>query len=115
MVKAVARAFRWRKMLDEGVHGTIDELATAKAVAPSYVSRVLRLTLLAPEILGAILDGRQPAEMGLDDLLERFPLEWEAVYQSSSGSTIRFDSWLNFGIRLQMRSWCITTYVSPPA
>ena len=49
MVKALARAFGWRKMLDAGVYGTIDDLAKAKSVAPSYASRVLRLTLLAPE------------------------------------------------------------------
>ena len=49
----------------------------AKGVAPSYVSRILRLTLLAPEIVEAILDGRQPAELQLDDLLDGFPLEWE--------------------------------------
>ena len=48
-----------------------------RACAPSYVSRVLRLTLLAPEIVEAILDGRQPADVGLDDLLNGFPLEWE--------------------------------------
>jgi hypothetical protein len=46
-------------------------------VHATYVSRVLRLTLLAPEIVEAILDGRQPAELQLDDLLEGFPLEWE--------------------------------------
>ena len=69
MVKALAWAFRWRKMLDTGVHATLDDLAKAKGVAPSYVSRVLRLTLLAPEIVEAILDGRQPAELQLDDLL----------------------------------------------
>ena len=63
-------------MLDEGVHATLEDLARAKGVAPSYVSRVLRLTLLAPEIVEAILDGRQPAELQLDDLLEGFPLEW---------------------------------------
>ena len=77
MVKALARAFRWRKMLDTGVHATLEDLARAKGVAPSYVSRILRLTLLAPEIVEAILDGRQPAELQLDDLLEGFPLEWE--------------------------------------
>lgn len=75
MVKALARAFRWRKMLDEGVHGTLEDLAKAKGVAPSYVSRVLRLTLLAPEIVEAVLDGRQPVTMQLDDLLEGFPRE----------------------------------------
>ena len=77
MVKALARAFRWRKMLETGVHGTLEELARAKGVAPTYVSRVLRLTLLAPEIVETILDGRQPTELQLDDLLEAFPLQWE--------------------------------------
>jgi hypothetical protein len=76
MVKALARAFRWRKLLDTGVYTTIEDLARAKGVAPSYVSRVLRLTLLAPELVEAILDGRQPAEMQLDDLLAGFPLMW---------------------------------------
>ena len=47
-------------------------------MAPSYVSRVLRLTLLAPGIVEAIPDGRQPAELQLDDLLEGFPLAWKA-------------------------------------
>ena len=77
MVKALARAFRWRKMLDEGVHATVEDLAKAKGVASSYVSRVLRLTLLAPGVVEAILDGRQPAELQLDVLLAGFPLEWE--------------------------------------
>jgi hypothetical protein len=77
MVKALARAFRWRKMLNEGVHGTLKDLARTKGVHATYVSRVLRMTLLAPEIVEAILDGRQPAELQLDDLLEAFPLEWE--------------------------------------
>ena len=76
-VKALARAFRWRKMLDDGTHTTLEDLARAKGVAPSYVSRVLRLTLLAPEIVEAILDGRQPAELQFADLLEGFPLEWK--------------------------------------
>ena len=58
------------------MHATIEDLARAKGVNATYVSRVLRLTLLAPEIVEAILDGRQPAELQLDDLLEGFPLEW---------------------------------------
>ena len=76
MVKALARAFRWRKMLDEGVHATLEDLARARGVHATYVSRVLRLTLLAPEIVEAILDGRQRAELQLDNLLDGFPLEW---------------------------------------
>jgi hypothetical protein len=60
MVKALARAFRWRKLLDSGVHATLEDLAPARGVNATYVSRVLRLTLLAPEIVEAILDGWQP-------------------------------------------------------
>jgi hypothetical protein len=59
MVKALERAFRWRKMLDEGVYGTLEDLARAKGIHATYVSRVLRLTLLAPKIAEAVLDGRQ--------------------------------------------------------
>ena len=69
MVKALARAFRWRKMLDEGVHATLEDLARAKGVHATYVSRILRLTLLAPEIVEAILDGRPPEGMRLEELL----------------------------------------------
>ena len=53
MVKALARAFRWRMMLDTGVHATLVDLARAKRLPPSYVSGILRLTLLAPEIVEA--------------------------------------------------------------
>ncbi len=76
MVKALPRAFRWRKMLDTGLYATLEELARAKGVAPSYVGRLLRLTLLAPEIVEAVLDGRQPEGMILEDLLGGFPVEW---------------------------------------
>jgi len=79
-VKALARAFRWRKLLDEGVHATREDLAGAKGVNGTEVSRILRLTLLAPEIVEAILDGRQPAELQLDDLLEGFPPDWEGQH-----------------------------------
>ena len=64
-------------MLDTGVHATAGDLARAKGVAPSYVSRILRPTLLAPEIVEAILDGRQPEALQLDELLQGFPLVWE--------------------------------------
>jgi hypothetical protein len=84
MVKALARAFRWRKQLDESVHATLKDLARAKSVNPTYVSRILRLTLLAPDIVEAILDGRQAAELQLDDLLAGFPLNWEAQRSASA-------------------------------
>ena len=77
MVKALARAFRWKRMLDEGVCGTIEELARREKVNRGYMSRVLRLTLLAPELVEAILDGRQPSGLRLEDLLEGFPFQWD--------------------------------------
>ena len=55
----------------------IDELARAEKINPSYVSRVLRLTLLAPSIVESILDGRQPAEMTLAVLMEPFAVAWQ--------------------------------------
>ncbi|MEO3475975.1 hypothetical protein AAFN86_29290 [Roseomonas sp. CAU 1739] len=76
LVKALARAFRWRRMMETGRYGTIDELAAAEKINASYVSRVLRLTLLAPDLVKAILDGRQPEGMTLPGLMEPFPVEW---------------------------------------
>ncbi len=76
LIKAVARAFRWRRMLETGRYSTIDEIAAAEKINDSYVSRVLRLTLLAPDIVEAILDGRQPEEMTLPGLLKGVAVEW---------------------------------------
>lgn len=78
MVKALARAFRWRDMLENGAYATVSEIAAAEKINPSYVSRVLRLTLLAPEIVEAILDGRQPADMTLAVLMRPFAVEWKS-------------------------------------
>jgi hypothetical protein len=77
LVKALARAFRWKRMLEAGAFATIAELAERERIAPSYMSRVLRLTLLAPDIVEAILDGRQGPQVTLARLLEGFPMEWE--------------------------------------
>jgi hypothetical protein len=76
MVKALARAFRWQRMLDDGVVATLEDLAQRERVNRGYMSRVLRLTLLAPDLVEAILDGRQPEAMRLKDLLEGFPSHW---------------------------------------
>ena len=76
LVKALARAFRWRRMMETGRFATINELAAAEKINSSYVSRLLRLTLLAPDIVDAILDGRQPAGMTLPALMEPFPIIW---------------------------------------
>jgi len=77
LVKALARAFRWKRMLDSGEFSTIAELAERERIAPSYMTRVLRLTLLAPDIIEAIVDGRQGPAMTLARVLEPFPLEWK--------------------------------------
>ena len=77
LVKALARAFRWRRMLETGAVATVTEIAARERINASYVSRVLRLTLLAPEIVEAILDGRQPPEVTLPVLMGTFPMEWE--------------------------------------
>jgi hypothetical protein len=76
MVKAIARAFRWRDMLESGEYATIREIASAEKINETYVGRVLRLTLLAPEIIEAIVQGRQPAGIQLDALMRRFPVGW---------------------------------------
>ena len=75
LLKALARAFRWKRMLESGAFTTIGELAEREGIAHSYMTRVLRLTLLAPDIVEAILDGR--AEVKLAQLLEPFPAKWE--------------------------------------
>ena len=76
LVKALARAFRWKRMLESGEFTTIAELADSERIAPSYMTRVLRLTLLAPDIVEAILDGKQGPEVTLARVLEPFPTEW---------------------------------------
>lgn len=76
LVRALARAFRWRRLLESGRHASINELSKAEGVDRAFASRVLRLTLLAPDIVEAILAGRQPEKLTVRDLLEPFPVEW---------------------------------------
>jgi hypothetical protein len=76
MVKAIARAFRWQKLLENGTYSCLDEIAKAERIGPSFISRTIRLASLAPDILDSILDGRQPAQLTLKDLLVQFPVEW---------------------------------------
>ena len=76
LLKAVVRAYRWREMLESGEYSSAAELAKAEKVNDSYLSRVLRLTLLAPEIVEAIVAGQQPSTLQVDDLLKPLPLDW---------------------------------------
>lgn len=75
LIKALARAFRWH-MLESGEFATIAELAEREGIAPSYMTRVSRLTLLAPDIVEAIVDSRQGAEVTLARVLAPYPVEW---------------------------------------
>jgi hypothetical protein len=75
VVKALARAFRWRRMLESGRFASVAELAEAEKINQSYLCRVLRLTLLAPDIVEAILDGRRP-DMMLPSLMGPLPAVW---------------------------------------
>jgi hypothetical protein len=76
LVKALGRAHRWKRMLDEGLHTSISELAAAEKLDRGYLGRILMLTLLAPDIVEAILDGRQPASLDVNVLREGFPVVW---------------------------------------
>ena len=77
LVKALARAFRWKRMLESGEFATIAELAEREGIPSTYMARILRLTLLAPELIDAILDGCQPRALTLPTLMKRFPMAWK--------------------------------------
>jgi len=74
LVKAIARAFRWRKLMETGAYGTIEELAAAEKINSSYVSRILRLALLAPPTIEAILNSRHPPKLKLANIMKPFPV-----------------------------------------
>jgi hypothetical protein len=76
LVKLVARAHRWKRLLECGKHTTITDLAAAEKISRSYLCRVLRLSLLAPDIVEAILSGRQPTGLSCQKLLKEFPDAW---------------------------------------
>ncbi len=76
IVKALARAHRWQRMLDDGRYSSISELARAEGIERGYLGRLQRLTLLAPDIVQGILDGQQPDGVTLPRLLDPVPLVW---------------------------------------
>jgi hypothetical protein len=76
LVKALARAFRYQRLLDEGRYASISEMAAAERIERGYLGTLLRLTLLAPDVVEAILAGRQPDGLGLLRLMEPVPLNW---------------------------------------
>lgn len=87
LLKAVARAFRWQRMLETGRYATIKEIAKAEKINPSYVSRVLRLTLLAPPLVEGIVAGRDRHPPSVDALMRPFPTLWVQQAKSLTSSS----------------------------
>jgi hypothetical protein len=76
LVKALARAWRWQKLPDEGVYASVSDIGDAENISKSYVSRILRLALLAPDIVEAILVGRTDQALMLEKLERLLPASW---------------------------------------
>jgi hypothetical protein len=77
LLKAVARAHRWRRLIESGAYASITELAKAEGVNQSYAYRMLRLSLLAPSIVMAILDSRHDSDMMLKQVMKPLPVRWD--------------------------------------
>ena len=76
LLTALARAYRWQRRFEGGAYSSISELAAAEGVDRSYAGKVMRLMLLAPDLIDAILDGTEPDIMAVDRLLAPFPVDW---------------------------------------
>jgi hypothetical protein len=76
LLKALARAFRYGRLLDEGRYGSISEMAEAEGIERGYLGTLLRLALLAPALIERIINGQQSAELTLPRLLEPLPADW---------------------------------------
>ena len=77
LLKALARAWRWQRMLDQGVCCSVSEIGDAENISKSYVSRILRLALLAPDVVDEILAGTTNQGMVLEHLERPLPASWE--------------------------------------
>ena len=78
LVIAIARAHRWKKLLDDGKFESISDLAREIGLDVSFAARLLRLTLLSPDIIEAILAGEEPSGLSLTKLTKRLPAIWKA-------------------------------------
>ena len=77
LLKALARAHRWRRMIESGEYGSITDLTKAEGVNQSYACRILRLSLLAPSIVTTILNGRHDSDVMLKQLMKPLPIRWD--------------------------------------
>ena len=85
LVKAIARAYRWQRMLEEGTYASAEDIALAEKISASYINRLLQLTLLSPALVEIVLEGRQPATMSTRDLFQPLPALWDAQQQTLLG------------------------------
>ncbi|MBL6459044.1 hypothetical protein JMJ55_27320 [Belnapia sp. T6] len=86
LVKALARAHRWKRLLESDRYGSLAELARVERIDRSYLGKMLRLTLLAPDIVEALLDGRQPPELALAALSTPLPSRWDKQRLALAGA-----------------------------
>jgi len=82
LVKALALVFRYQKLLDEGRYASISEMAAAEQIERGYLGSLLRLTLLAPDVVEAIIDGHPVKAVTLPRLLAPFPFKWSSQRDS---------------------------------
>jgi len=87
LVRALVRAHRWRRQIESGQARSITDLAEREGVTVAYVCRLLPLTCLAPDIVEAILDGRQPKGLRLAEVMGNAPLRWDEQRVSWGFST----------------------------
>jgi hypothetical protein len=80
LLKALGRAFRWKRLLDDGIYASVSDIARAEKLDRTYVGDILRLTLLAPGIVEAIVEGRQPKGVTLPELMKGVPTEWKTQH-----------------------------------
>ena len=89
LMKALARAWRWQRMLDEGGYGSVSEISDAEGISKSYVSRILQLALLAPDVVETVLEGSGGVDLRLEALRASIPLAWDEQRRqiAAAGST----------------------------
>jgi hypothetical protein len=90
LVKALARAWRWQRLLDEGVYSSVIELSEAEGISKSFVSRILQLALLAPDVVERVLQGSRGVDLRLEALRASIPLAWDEQRKqiAAAGSTL---------------------------
>jgi hypothetical protein len=82
LVKALGRGFRYQRMLDEGRYASISEMAAAERIERGYLGSLLRLTLLAPDLVEAVLNGRHPTDLQISSMIRTSQFPWEIQRQA---------------------------------